>query len=237
MIAGAATAVAGEGPTTNPKSSYGVLDQTMVNVHAYAFQPTYSTDLLMEDGNGYRYFGEPPVSAWMAAPVQLPTGVMIDAISLSYCSQAAGDIVLALFDNGVGGGGSGGGMSIVSLQTEAGCHATWSLPPGGSYLYSRNADHPLYLVLYWAGDSYDGGTKFNNATVAYRRTVSPAPSSATFNDVPIDHPFFQYIEALRSSGITAGCNDTPPLFCPDQPLTRGQMAVFLAKALGLHWIY
>jgi hypothetical protein len=24
-------------------------------------------------------------------------------------------------------------------------------------------------------------------------------------------------------------------FCPDQPLTRGQMAVFLSKALGLHW--
>ena len=63
--------------------------------------------------------------------------------------------------------------------------------------------------------------------------VSPAPAQATFNDVPTNHPFFQFIEALYASGITAGCQAMPPLYCPDSPLTRGQMAVFLAKALGL----
>jgi hypothetical protein len=63
--------------------------------------------------------------------------------------------------------------------------------------------------------------------------VSPAPAQATFNDVPTDHPFFQFIEALSASGITAGCQASPPLYCPDATLTRGQMAVFLAKALGL----
>ncbi len=63
--------------------------------------------------------------------------------------------------------------------------------------------------------------------------VSPAPATATFNDVPTTHPFFQFIEALYASGITAGCQAAPPLYCPDNPVTRGQMAVFLAKALGL----
>jgi hypothetical protein len=63
--------------------------------------------------------------------------------------------------------------------------------------------------------------------------VSPAPPVATFNDVPTTHPFFQFIEALYNSGITGGCSASPPLYCPDDPLTRGQMAVFLAKALGL----
>jgi hypothetical protein len=63
--------------------------------------------------------------------------------------------------------------------------------------------------------------------------VSPAPSTATFNDVPTTHPFFQFIEALYNSGITGGCSAAPPLYCPDNPVTRGQMAVFLAKALGL----
>jgi hypothetical protein len=53
--------------------------------------------------------------------------------------------------------------------------------------------------------------------------------------VPTSHPFFQFIEALASSGITGGCQASPPLYCPDSPLTRGQMAVFLAKALGLDW--
>ena len=69
----------------------------------------------------------------------------------------------------------------------------------------------------------------------YRLQVRPAPATATFNDVPTNHPFFQFVEALVSSGITAGCGMSPPLYCPDAPLTRGQMAVFLAKALGLHW--
>jgi S-layer homology domain len=63
--------------------------------------------------------------------------------------------------------------------------------------------------------------------------VSPAPGAATFGDVPTGHPFFQFVEALAASGITAGCGNGN--FCPDAPLTRGQMAVFLSKALGLHW--
>ena len=41
------------------------------------------------------------------------------------------------------------------------------------------------------------------------------------------------IEALATSGITRGCN--PPTndhFCPTKPVTRGQMAAFLFRALG-----
>jgi len=70
-------------------------------------------------------------------------------------------------------------------------------------------------------------------TIRYRLQVSPPPATATFGDVPTGHPFFQFVEALAASGITAGCGNGN--FCPDQPLTRGQMAVFLSKALGLHW--
>ena len=42
-----------------------------------------------------------------------------------------------------------------------------------------------------------------------------------------------YIEAVATEGITVGCN--PPansLFCPDDPVTRGQMAAFLVRARG-----
>ncbi|MFO7292941.1 MAG: S-layer homology domain-containing protein, partial [Acidimicrobiia bacterium] len=40
------------------------------------------------------------------------------------------------------------------------------------------------------------------------------------------------IERLAAAGITRGCN--PPdndRFCPDDPITRGQMAAFLFRAL------
>jgi hypothetical protein len=51
--------------------------------------------------------------------------------------------------------------------------------------------------------------------------------------VPTSDGAFQYVEALAASGITSGCGNGN--YCPDAPLTRRQMAVFLAKALGLHW--
>ena len=69
--------------------------------------------------------------------------------------------------------------------------------------------------------------------VFYRLQVSPPPAVATFSDVPTSHPFFQFIEALARSGITSGCGGGN--FCPDAPLTRGQMAVFLSLGLGLHF--
>jgi hypothetical protein len=43
-----------------------------------------------------------------------------------------------------------------------------------------------------------------------------------------------YIEAIAALGITKGCN--PPAndrYCPDDAVTRGQMAAFLVRALGL----
>jgi hypothetical protein len=55
-----------------------------------------------------------------------------------------------------------------------------------------------------------------------------------FDDVPADHTFFDDVEWLARSGITLGCN--PPddtLFCPNDPVTRGQMAAFLDRALDL----
>jgi hypothetical protein len=63
--------------------------------------------------------------------------------------------------------------------------------------------------------------------------VSPAPAHATFNDVPTTDWAFQFIEALAKSGITSGCQTSPPLYCPDSQITRREMAVFLAVALGL----
>jgi len=70
--------------------------------------------------------------------------------------------------------------------------------------------------------------------VYWHRQVSPAPASATFSDVPTGHWAFQHIEALAASGITVGCGGG--MYCPDTPLTRAEMAVFLAKGLGLHWV-
>ena len=38
-----------------------------------------------------------------------------------------------------------------------------------------------------------------------------------------------------ASGITGGCSVAPLQYCPDNPNTRAQMAVFLVKTFGLVW--
>ena len=60
-----------------------------------------------------------------------------------------------------------------------------------------------------------------------------APTSGTFVDDD-DSIFEADIEKLAAAGITKGCN--PPsnnMFCPDDSVTRGQMAAFLSRALDL----
>ncbi|MCY4368043.1 MAG: hypothetical protein OXF41_01205 [bacterium] len=39
------------------------------------------------------------------------------------------------------------------------------------------------------------------------------------------------VEGLRAAGVTKGCEDDPPSCCPDDVVTRVQMASFLARVL------
>lgn len=57
--------------------------------------------------------------------------------------------------------------------------------------------------------------------------LTPGPSP-DFSDIA-DSVFADDIEWLAGVGITRGCSDTE--FCPDEPVTRGQMAAFLRRAL------
>jgi len=204
---------------------------TSVILHAgaYAFIGSQSDgDQFADDGNGYRFLLSTTSGGYMGAPVQVPAGAVIDYIGMSVCSAMTGSMTVGLFDGEVFG-------NPVQLLG-----STTSFPNGMCYtqeqlvgqLYGQAYQHPLYLVIHWEGPM-DGTMRFNDVWLRYHLTVSPAPGVATFNDVPTNHPFFQYVEALASSGITAGCGSGN--FCPDQPLTRGQMAVFLSKALGLNW--
>jgi hypothetical protein len=53
-----------------------------------------------------------------------------------------------------------------------------------------------------------------------------------FSDVPDSHWAWQYIERLYNAGITGGCSLTPLMYCPENTVTRAQMAVFLLR--GMH---
>jgi len=59
--------------------------------------------------------------------------------------------------------------------------------------------------------------------------TSPA-ASGIFEDVPVNYWAAAWIEQLYEEGITGGCGTNPLRYCPESPVTRAQMAVFLLKA-------
>lgn len=66
------------------------------------------------------------------------------------------------------------------------------------------------------------------------RTFGVAPSSTNWFYDDDGSQFEAAINAIKAVGITLGCNPADAgEFCPDDPLTRGQMASFFVRAMGL----
>jgi uncharacterized repeat protein (TIGR03803 family) len=60
----------------------------------------------------------------------------------------------------------------------------------------------------------------------------PPPCTGLFQDVPCPGGFaVDWIEQLYNESVTGGCG--AGIYCPNDPVTRGQMAVFLSKTFGL----
>jgi choice-of-anchor B domain-containing protein len=57
---------------------------------------------------------------------------------------------------------------------------------------------------------------------------TPAECTGIFSDTPCPGPFTDWIEQLAAEGVTSGCGTG--VYCPNAPVTRAQMAVFLLKA-------
>jgi hypothetical protein len=61
--------------------------------------------------------------------------------------------------------------------------------------------------------------------------VPPAPTGQDFLDVDLGYWAVAWIEQLAEEGVTSGCGGGN--YCPDDPVTRAQMAVFLVRVFGL----
>ena len=65
---------------------------------------------------------------------------------------------------------------------------------------------------------------------------TPPAATGIFDDVPAD-TFRPWIEDLYNRGITGGCAGGPPpapiSYCPENPVTRGQMSAFLTLTFDL----
>ena len=73
-------------------------------------------------------------------------------------------------------------------------------------------------------------TRGQMATFLVRSLDLDAAPPAGFTDTA-GNTHEEHIDALAAAGITAGCATDPLRYCPEAPVTRGQMATFLARAL------
>jgi hypothetical protein len=215
--------------TSTEPLTYGTTASVSHTLPSYLFvgdQPVSFPDLYDSNGNSRWCL---TANCVLVTGLLLPAGAQVTSIAVDACDTN----ITKDFD-----------VSLISINTHEGTRdtlvtATSAGVPGCVFF---NASLPTPHTIDNFSKTYevgfrDGATddsvRFQAVRVFYTLQVSPAPATATFGDVPTPHPFFQFVEALVASGITAGCGGGN--YCPDAPLTRGQMAVFLSKALGLHF--
>ncbi len=206
--------------------SFGTSNTSILTLPAVAFQLAAGTEGAI-DGAAARSCASDGPCSWLAG-VTLPSGSRITELELEGCDgDSASKVSFGLERHPVPLQG------VVPLANGS----TGIADTPGCALFPVTLDHTVdnWANSYVAQVLAAPGTnvRFAAIRVGYQLQVSPAPDTATFGDVPTSHPFFQFIEALAASRTTSGCGGGN--FCPDSPVTRGQMAVFLARALGLNF--
>lgn len=213
------------------EQAFGVSSFSATTVGAAAFLPRNSQHGYVNVSNHYRSGAGAGIDTIIFdAPLHLPSGVTPLVAWFEVCDfsttgklwaqllacpndNAACTTTTVLFDTGVG--------------DEPGCYrdAVAITEPG----LITNGTHSYTLRI--ADTDRTIETRFGALTVFWMRNLSPADGTANYVDVPLGDARRSYVEALTASGIAANCGTAR--FCPDDPLTRAQLAIFLAKALGL----
>jgi len=222
------SAAAPQGAAPAPDSpDWGTTGLTAYNVSSWGFTPL--------NGGLWTHFQ----TGWSRRPsagnttactnVHLPNGALLSNIS-TYTddTDVSFDVTHYLLVIDLAAGSSSNAFSFTTSGTPG---VERTLRPVVPVLQIDNNQKAYVLCI--THDIEGPGNRSAGDTLWYRLQVSPAPALATFGDVPTGHPFFRFVEALAAAGITAGCGSGQ--YCPDNPVTRGQMAVFLSIALGLHF--
>ncbi len=231
-LAGAGSAPAQEAPAP-VAPNYGTSALTYEQIPGSAFFPlvsstTYSLTAVTP-GQALRIaFAD---GQYFSAPVSVPSGALLKSLDLHACDNAGPELVQGtIIQSDAFGNVTASAPFLKSDGT--GCK-TFTADLTSLGMVSDNHAKHIWLVAYLNAVPATKTVGLAGMTVGYQLQVSPAPGTATFGDVPTNNPFFQYVEALAASGITGGCGGGN--YCPNNPVTRGQMAVFLAKALGLQF--
>jgi hypothetical protein len=229
LLGASAVPASEELPSAN--NTYGTSGLTWVTLTTWDFHPinsstTYDVQAfpnfgIYHTGTGFGEFG---------AGLHLPAGAVVSTFELAACDTNALDLA-AYIETAPKAGGQ---VTLFGPVTTTGSSTTCQVVPSPPFTpFTINNDTTEYLIVVSFSAATGPTLLLNSVRVGYKLQVSPDPLGATFADVPVGHPLHRFVEALVAAGITGGCGGGN--YCPDAPVTRGQMAVFLSAALGLHW--
>lgn len=230
------------GFTGNPDIPSNIgLDESITTVHAFAFEPRDSATTFTSNVSTGRWVTGGPSFLYASLPA-IPNGaVLVQVLFYIEDSDGTADFSGRLcrhWTDSATGLNPGMDCPVNIKTTGTGNNVIYAgLSPDLNYRFDVDHDGIIENVSYtlsggW-GSSTTGSLKLRQVRLLWKRQVSPAPGFATYADVPVGHPYHRYVEALAAAGLTGGCG--AGMYCPDAPMSRGQMAVFLSAALGLHW--
>jgi hypothetical protein len=123
---------------------------------------------------------------------------------------------------------SNGGSGEITV-TVAGSQ-TWTATTSDSFItVTSGSGTGSGVVSYTVAENLSPSPR--TGTITIDSETFTVAQGAKFSDVPSDHPFATYIGKLSARGVTVGCGNGT--FCPDDPLTREQMAAFIIRGLGV----
>ena len=217
--------------------SYGDEDQTLT-IGALEFQEQAGDDVAAIGVDGYLH-NDSASPRDFVAPLVLPSGAEVELLCIDYFAPTAFPQVSVEPEaiKLVPGGQTPEVQFLPGSigSSSDGYGSACSDPVSFTFLNSTDIDFDgvVESVAYAVHAQLPAGGTLGAVRIRWRRQISAPPASPTFGDVPPGDGAFTYVEALAASDISAGCGAGN--YCPDAKLTRRQMAVFLAKALGLHW--
>ena len=213
-------------PSSPTPLTYGTSSDIKLQIPGSAFTACDTANTKLEDGSAQYYSSN---TGRLTAGVNLPSGAILEEMQVYYDdTDATSDPFVALFSTS---GTTANNLNVVASAAAPNSGvAGKGVASSGPLSAVIDNDNTQYQLFVYATTS---AAKVRAVSFRYKLQVSPAPATATFNDVPLSSPINKFVEALAKSGITAGCGNGN--YCPNDPVTRGQMAVFLSVALGLHW--
>ena len=123
---------------------------------------------------------------------------------------------------GSGGSGSVDVMSVAACGWIAESTASWITITGGSSGTGNGS------VSYSIGGNL--GSNIRSGAIIVGGQTFTVYQGINFADVPPGDPFYTEIGKLSARGVTVGCGGGN--YCPNNPVTRQEMAAFILRAIG-----